>query len=538
MNRVGPDLCMRDATPLDRLTESYVDIRWHLDPVEGSGAGRAQDDGRLGSFSDESVRQHLAALRSLMTAVEELEVSSLDDEIDRTALLYAIRVAEHVFRREQPHHRNPGLWAGHVLEALYQVLTVRDREPAALARAATERLQAVPRFLEEARATLTDCPRVLIEGAVAALRAGAGLVTEVETAFSSATAGVAADASAARDALGSFESHLAAMLHEVTPEEPWGIGRESLEFRLAHQHAMAASTAELLRYAGVLIEETERELTTLAGTLGSAPWQDVMLRLREDRVAPDLLVGTYRDALDQARAHVEEHRLVTMPGEVLEVRATPPYAVPWIPVAAYQPPGPLARDRSGVFLVTRPDGAGLGDHSRAGVAATAVHEGFPGHHLHFLTAYQLPRITRRLLHTSLTVEGWALYCEGLMDETGFYASPEERFFRLVALLWRALRIPVDIGVHTGALSYGAAVDLLAGRLQLSRPRAEAEVRRAFDAPGGQLAYAVGRREVLALRSAYLRRAGSAGTVRAFHEALLAYGALPPSLIRWGLDLDG
>ncbi|MDH4044302.1 MAG: DUF885 domain-containing protein, partial [Gemmatimonadota bacterium] len=309
-------------------------------------------------------------------------------------------------------------------------------------------------------------------------------------------------------------------------------------FRLAHEHAMAASTEELLRYAGALVAETERELTALARTLGSAPWQDVMLRLREDRVEPDLLVGTYRDALARARGHVEEHQLATVPGEVLEVRATPPYAVPWIPVAAYQPPGPLAGDRSGVFLVTRPDGAGLGDHSQAGVAATAVHEGFPGHHLHFLTTYRLPRNTRRLLHTSLTVEGWALYCEGLMDETGFYANPDERFFRLVALLWRALRIPVDIGVHTGALSYGAAVELLTTRLQLSRTRAEAEVRRAFDAPGGQLAYAVGRREMLALRSAYLERAGPAGTVRAFHDALLAYGALAPSLIRWGLDLDG
>lgn len=529
---------MSDPTPLDRLTESYVDIRWQLDPVEGSDAGRVENDGRLGSFSDESVRQHLAALRSLMAAVEELEVASLDDEIDRTALLYAIRTAEHGYRREQPHHRDPGLWVGHVLEALYQLLSLRGREAAALPRAATDRLRAIPRFLAEAQATLTGCPLVLVEGALAALRAGHGLVAEVETAFGAAATGVTEGASAARDALGSFESHLAGMLRGPTPEEPWGIGREALEFRIAHQHALSASIEQLLRYAGVLVEETERELTALARTWGSAPWQDVMLRLREDRVEPDLLVATYRDALERARSHVETHRLAALPTATLEVRATPPYAVPWIPVAAYQPPGPLTHDRSGVFLVTRPDGAGLGDHSRAGVAATAVHEGFPGHHLHLLTTYQLPRLARRLLHAPLTVEGWALYCEGLMDETGFYTTPEERFFRLVALLWRALRVPVDIGVHTGALSYGAAVNLLTARLQVSRSRAEAEVRRAFATPGGQLAYAVGRREMIDLRSAYLARAGSGGTVRAFHEALLAYGALPPSLMRWGLGFDG
>jgi uncharacterized protein (DUF885 family) len=172
------------------------------------------------------------------------------------------------------------------------------------------------------------------------------------------------------------------------------------------------------------------------------------------------------------------------------------------------------------------------------MASTAVHEGFPGHHLHLLTVYDSPRLARRLLLAPATVEGWALYCESMMEETGFYGTPEERFFRLLALLWRALRIPVDVGVHTGVLAYDAAVRFVASRLHVPRARAEAEVRRAYAQPSGLLAYAVGRRELLNLRAAFQRRAGSAASLRDFHDALLGYGALPTSLIRWGLDLGG
>ena len=530
---------MIGPTPLDQLTESYLDIRWHFDPVEGSGAGRSTDDGRLGSFSEEDVRRHVAALRALMAAVEELEVASLDDEIDRTALLYDIRVAEHRFRREQPHRRDPGLWAGHVLEGLYQLLVARDRNAASLARSSAQRLAAIPAFVDEACATLARCPRVLTEGALAAVRPGVGLVDEVERALGDghAVSDLCASATAARDALARFASHLAGLLQSPSPEEPWGVGREALEFRLAHQHALTASTEELLRYAARLIEETERELTALAVTLGGARWPDVLARLREDRVDGHALAAAYTQTMERAREHVRIHGLATVPSDALEVALTPAYAVPWTPLAAYLPPGPLAADRTGRFFVTPPDD-GAGDHPRAGLASTAVHEGYPGHHLHFLNVYGSPRPVRRFLMASTTVEGWALYCEGMMDETGFYATAEERFFRLVALLWRALRIPVDIGVHTGALTCEDAVGFLGSRLHVPRARAEADVRRAYASPSGLLAYAVGRRELLALRAAFQDRAGSATSLRDFHDALFTYGALPPSLVRWGLGLSG
>ena len=85
------------AAATDTLCRSYLDLRWHLDPAAGSAAGAGEHDTRLGRFDVESVHEYLAAFRSLAKAVEDMEVTDLQDEIDRTALLDAIRVPYYRF---------------------------------------------------------------------------------------------------------------------------------------------------------------------------------------------------------------------------------------------------------------------------------------------------------------------------------------------------------------------------------------------------------------------------------------------------------
>jgi len=63
------------------------------------------------------------------------------------------------------------------------------------------------------------------------------------------------------------------------------------------------------------------------------------------------------------------------------------------------------------------------------------------------------------------------------------------------------------------------------------------VRRASARPTYALADAVGRREIHRLRDTWRERVGPDVPIRAFHDALLAYGGLPVSLIRWGMGLD-
>jgi uncharacterized protein (DUF885 family) len=81
------------------------------------------------------------------------------------------------------------------------------------------------------------------------------------------------------------------------------------------------------------------------------------------------------------------------------------------------------------------------------------------------------------------------------------------------------------------------VDYLTSHVPVDRTNAEAEVRRYCAEPAYQLCYAVGRRELLQLRDDFRAARGAAFTLRAFHDAVLGYGGLPVTLIRWGLGLN-
>jgi len=533
----------------DELCQSYLDLKWHFDPAASSEAGVPEQDGRLGAFDVDSVREHMAAFRSLAVAVEDLNVDELQDEIDRTALLDEIRVTQFRFEAEQPHTRNPAFWLGHVFECLNHLLVRTDHGPDHRAAAALSRLEAVPAFLATAESTLEEPPSVFLDAALAMLPGGEALCARTAATLG---AEVPAQAEALREAateatgaLTAFGDALRSDLAIHPDEMAFAAGEEEFEHRLHLEHALRQTAPELWRYGLRLEEEVTARIAALAGDMApGVHWRDLIDRLREDTLPAEGLLAAYQDELERARRLILERDLVAIPEGPLAVVATPEFLRPLIPIAAYQPPGPRMRNRTGYFYVTVPEGGGpdevqrrLRDHCRHELPTVAVHEAYPGHHLQILTAHRERSLVRRFVWTPVTVEGWGLYCEELMAEQGFYRTAEARLFQLAMLLWRAVRIVLDVGLHTRGMTPGAAVDYLVDRLPMERSAAEAEVRRYCAMPTYQLCYAVGRRDLLALRDAYRQREGDAFRLRAFHDDVLSYGGLPISLARWGMGLD-
>ncbi len=526
---------------LDGLVASWLDVRWHFDPVEATAQGLTEHDGRFGDLSEAGVKERLAALNSLMHAVEELSVDDLEDEIDRTALLNDIRFTIHRFGKEKPHRRDPGFWLSHALDGLYLLLVLRDRTPEQRSRAVVDRMRALPGFLQCARESLDSCPRTFVHTAMEVARGGATLIDQLAADLPAGPeSGMEAAIAGARSALEDFHSHLAGPLTTGSTED-FAVGEDAFNYRLAVEHAVGTTASELWRYGAELIESTHSELARRADAIApGVAWADLAERLRDEHPSADGLVEAYSDAMERACSFVEERGIAPVPEAPLEVMETPPFLRPVIPFAAYQSPGAFSADRTGRFFVSPPRGSGeaaaraLRDHCVHEIPVTALHEGFPGHHLQFLSAQAQPRALRKVSWSAVTVEGWALYCEEMMGEEGFYSRPEERFFQQLALLFRAVRILLDVGLHARGMSAEQAVDILVDRLQFDRAHAEAEVRRYCATPAYQVAYAVGRRELLSLRDAYQGGMGADYSLRKFHDAVLGYGGLPVSLMRWGM----
>jgi hypothetical protein len=533
---------------VDDLCRSYLDLKFHFDPAEASAAGLVSHDSRLGRFDIGTTREHLSALRSVAGAVEELESDDLQAEIDRTALLGEIRSAMFRLEHEQPHVRNPAYWLSHLFQGLYAILARRNGSMTERAPAALERLRAVPAFLDLARETLDEPPSVFVDTTLGMLGGGGELVVQLVAALEPESPELGHDLQdAARKALESLRRFGTTLRDEIEPAadpHAFAVGEDQFSRRLHYEHALTAGAPELWRYGLHLQEETEAELVSLAGRMGGRPWRELVEELRGD--APDLeaLLPVYRAELDRAHAFVAERDLVSVPGDPVDVVATPTFLATLVPFAAYQPPPIFLSEQTGRFYVTQPDASAPAEvrarqrrgHCRHAIPAMVVHEAYPGHHLQVVTAQGLASEVRRHIWTPVMVEGWALYCEQLMDESGYYGDDPSRLFRLMNLLWRAIRVVLDVGLHTRGMAPAEAVDYMVEHLPIERASAEAEVRRYCAYPTYQLCYAVGRRELLRLRDAYRERAGTSFRPKTFHDELLAYGGLPVTLARWGMEL--
>jgi uncharacterized protein (DUF885 family) len=380
------------------------------------------------------------------------------------------------------------------------------------------------------------------------LGGGGELVVQLVAALEPESPDLRADlheaAGKALEALKRFGTALRDEIEPASDPHAFAVGEDQFSRRLHHEHALTASAPELWRYGLHLQEETEAELSALAERMGARPWRELVEELRGD--APDLeaLLPVYRAELDRAHAFVAERELVSIPHDPVDVVPTPAFLVALVPFAAYEPPPIFLSEQTGRFYVTQPDASAPPEvrarqrrgHCRHAIPAMVAHEAYPGHHLQLVTAQGLASEVRRHIWTPVMVEGWALYCEQLMDESGYYGEEHARLFRMVNLLWRAIRIVLDVGLHTRGMAPAEAVDYMVEHLPIERASAEAEVRRYCAYPTYQLCYAVGRRELLRLRDAYRERAGASFRPKAFHDELLSYGGLPVSLARWGMEL--
>jgi uncharacterized protein (DUF885 family) len=159
--------------------------------------------------------------------------------------------------------------------------------------------------------------------------------------------------------------------------------------------------------------------------------------------------------------------------------------------------------------------------------ALTLHEAVPGHHLQTALALEMENVPtfRRYLYLSAFGEGWGLYSEWLGQEMGFYQDPYSRFGRLSYEAWRACRLVVDTGMHAMGWSRQQAIDYMEENTALSKHNIRTEVDRYISWPAQALSYKIGELTIKRLRSEAEKALGSRFEIRAFHDALLANGAV-------------
>ena len=460
------------------------------EPVVATQLGMADHAGELPDLSAPALATYVADARRLLERFDRAAASAAGDEaIDAVTGGQIARRVVRAFETRRVQHANPGLY----LDASYGVLLLMIKEigtPADRVEAMAGRLRGAARRArggprQPARAAAAAVrgrgPRRRARGSRAGRRGGAARRRRARPARRARRAGSRAAAAVAR-----FGDELRRRyLPDAAPDVAGG--RELLVDILAHEYLLGETPEQIAAVGRAAVAEAHAAMTELAATMGHASAAAAVAAVQADRPSRQDLLESYREALGAARRFVVEHDLVTLaPGEELVVEPTPAALRGSLPFAAYEGAGPYDRLQRGYYWVTVPSdellrlrpGAGAGRPPLCLDADDRRARGLPGHHTQWTRANRAPTLARRVAFLpdggTLLIEGWAFYCEEMMEAQGFLVAPAVRLMRLNDQLWRACRVVIDMELHLGCMSFEEAVDFLSREAHMDRREAELE----------------------------------------------------------------
>ena len=329
---------------------------------------------------------------------------------------------------------------------------------------------------------------------------------------------------------------LQSLKSRTTPE--WALGKRKFE-KLIQLRDLGMTPPEILRLGEKYLEDLKAERKRIAAQIAPGKSVTEVMKAIEEKAPKtfeEALTAT-RNAMNEAKEFIIKNDIATVhPEDKLIVTETPAFIAPLIPFAAMMMPSRFDKPMIGVYIVTRPkDIANIGSHlNYASIRNTAVHEAYPGHFLQGSISNRSSLI-HLFADAAETAEGWAHYCEQMMLEHGYVKTLESKLIQINDVIWRAVRIIVDVKLSQGEMEFDEAVDMLVKEAGMSRDGAVAEVRRYTQTPGYPLSYLLGKHLILKLRDDVKRRMGSRFNEKSFHDTITANGYLPISILRKVFD---
>ncbi len=531
------------------LVDEIIDFRWRSSPVESSFEGIHDYDHLLDHYDPQTRKKYFKKISEYLQKLERLDESELENNelLDKEILTKAFRVEIKLEDEYKRLDRDATIYPEICLFGIYIIL-LRNYAPFdERIKSVPHRLREIPRVLNEGMENLrkgSDIPEVWTRIAIEVAEDGIQFFNFVMP-QAAARAGELSDEilQANQQAIEALKNYLAFLKEAQLAKSngKFAFGKELFEFILENQHILPYSVDDLIKIGNDAIEATQKEMDELVAEIDNGKdWREVVKELKEEHPAAEELIDYYRSEMERARDFVKEKDLVTIPeGEFLSIMETPVFERTTIPYAAYMPPAPFEDRQEGFFWVTpvNPDmppemqNEQLQGHNKWGVVLTALHEAYPGHHLQLLHSNRVDSKVRRVFGTPVFAEGWALYCEDLMYEQGFYSNPRTRLMQLKDKLWRACRVVIDAKLHTEQMSFDEAVDMLVNVANLERTNAIAEVKRYTQSPTQPMSYIMGKMEILKLRDEYKALKGESFDLKEFHNKLLSFGTIPVELVR-------
>jgi uncharacterized protein (DUF885 family) len=547
------------------LAESYVSDLNNFSPVYATVIGDHSADHLLDDV-DASARNKSRALyeeyRGALAAIDRDQLSRAN-QVDAELLSKDIESSIWSADTLQEWAWNPLIYINISGSSIYELVARKFAPIEVRLDNAASRLEQMPRFMQQARASIAPARVPKIHAETAILQ-NPGLVSIIETMIvphmdeltPATRERLLAAIETAKDAVAVHQNWLE---EELLPKAAgdFRIGAELYDRKLDFALDSPLGRREMKARAENEYESVRNQMYEVAKevylqshpftTIPDSPdeaYKQVIIRAALEQAYQQLpprdgIVDIARQQLQQATEFVVENNIVTMPDDPLEIIIMPEFQR-GVSVAYLDPPGPLDQGQAAFYAVAplpkdwtdEQVNSFLREYNIYSIQDLTIHEGVPGHYLQLALSNRYPSTLRSVLWSGPFVEGWAIYAERVMIDEGYL--DHDPLMRLINLKWYLRAVTnaiIDSAIHVDGMTRDQAIQLMIeGGFQEEREAAGKWTRAQLTS--AQLStYFVGYQEHIEMRAAVQAAWGDEFTLRRYHDQALSYGSPPVKYVQ-------
>ncbi|MBE0643232.1 MAG: DUF885 domain-containing protein [Bacteroidetes bacterium] len=549
--------CSRDPrsaedAEFEQVAERFLETYLAQHPEDATALGDHRFDARMNDYSAAGRDADLALYQAYLDTLRGMRVEALSpqDMIDYDILRHNLEANLFALQELREWEWNP--LAYNPGGAIYALISREFAPVPERMHAVAGRLRAIPAMLDAARANLNHPPSIHTQTAILQNDGTIALLNETLQPFiDQCPTDLQVDVRDARDqAVSALQAFGEWMKEELQP-------RSSGDFRLGKELYAKKFSYRLdtdMDPEALLVEaERELEITTAsmritamalhAKLMPDVPMPDdpaqlirgVLSRLAEDRPNDTTIVDQARADLEEVERFVAEKQLVTMPTEPIEIIVMPEFQR-GVAVAYCDSPGALEEKGKTFFAIspTPEDWTAARkesfyrEYNDYMLKNLTVHEAMPGHFLQLAAANRSkpPTLIRGVMSSGVFAEGWATYTEQMMADAG-YGGDEVKMQVLKMHLRLLINAIIDQRIHAMGMTEREAMALMMEKGFQEEGEAAGKWRRACLTSAQLSTYFYGNLKINELRRRAEKKAGSAFSLKAFHDELLSYGTISP-----------
>jgi uncharacterized protein (DUF885 family) len=539
-----------EAQSFQNLVQTFYENEFRAHPIAATDIGVHDYDAEVDDLSRDGQAKNIARLHNALGALTAIDPAALSasDRDDREMLINSVKGKLLDIETIRYWQKDPNFYARSATSAVFN-LVHRDFAPLAdRLRSVIARERQIPALLAAGKANIEHPPRAFVD---IAIRNVAGSIDFLKTGVR-ATFAVIEDQELKREftasndaAIAAFEDYKTYIEQELKPKADgdFALGSDLFAKRMAYNEMVDIAPDRLLDIAYAQLHNDQGALAEAARQVNpAAPVEAVLREIRAEHPTAEMLIPTARDDLAGLRAFVLDHRIATIPSDLLpEVEETPGFRRA-VTAAAMDPPGPLEQRATQAFYYVTPPDAGLPPDKLeqyleayyfAGLKIISAHEVWPGHFMQYLTRRAHPDwpLARQMAETYSTAEGWAHYAEQMMVEQGLgNGDPKLKVAQIEMALLRDCRFIASIEMHTKGKTIDDATQMFMQECGSPEPEARREALRGTR-DSGYLNYTLGKLEILKLRDDYRAKMGDKFSLTGFHDRVLGAALVPVKIIR-------